>query len=497
MARAIDNTPKADNLMGSLRSIGYSFESAIADIIDNSLSAGATEIHINFPTTALESFVYILDDGHGMTKTEHFNSMRYGSSASESVRDVTDLGRFGLGMKSASLSQCRVLTVLTKRGKDISGYSWDYKHILKCKKWEVLELDNEEITRVKGYEELRNQKSGTLVVWKDFDILEKSSGGQVYATLNGYKEKIIKHVGLIFHRFINAPGYQKVSFYVNNHKVKGLDPFLENNPHTTRKREVSVALMDSLGSERLIWVQPFVLPFQKDLSESDIEKLGGIEDLRTKQGYYVYRNNRLIIYGTWFGLPRNELTKNARIRVDFPNTLDDIWKLDVKKQSAAIPKAIQNQLNRKVREAMDISVRQQTHRGRKNNLDDNIDYLWNRIEGRNSHYFYEINRDSKLFKFVEQQLPDESKSYLDILIEELERNIPIQQMYIDQANNSITQKEAEDRENDIMQEAILMVNFAKQFKEPKEIIDTLFSSEPFCNFESIKDKLYQHYDIKK
>ena len=361
----------------------------------------------------------------------------------------------------------------------------------------MFELEQQDIDKVRGVDDLRAQKSGTLVVWNDFDILEKASGGQVYATLNDYKEKIIKHVGLTFHRFINAPRNQKIAFYVNNHKVKGLDPFLENNPKTTRKKEVSVALMDSSGIERQIWVQPFVLPFQKDLSESDIEKLGGIDDLRTKQGYYVYRNNRLIIYGTWFGLPRNELTKNARIRVDIPNTLDDIWKLDVKKQSAVIPKAIQNQLNRKVREAMDISVRQQTHRGRKNNIDDKIDYLWNRIEGRDSHFFYEINRESKLFKFVEEQIPEEAKSYVDMLLEELERNVPIQQMYIDQANNSIIPKEAEDRENDILQEAIMMVNFAKVFKEPREIIDTLMTSEPFCNFEGLRDKLYKHYDIEK
>lgn len=171
MARAVDNTPKADNLMGALRSMGYSFESAIADIIDNSISAGAKEIHINFPTTALESFVYILDDGHGMTPKEHFNAMRYGSSASESARDATDLGRFGLGMKSASLSQCRVLTVLTKRGKGISGYSWDYKHILGCKKWEVFELEQQDIDKVRGVDDLRAQKSvvpslsGTILIF--------------------------------------------------------------------------------------------------------------------------------------------------------------------------------------------------------------------------------------------------------------------------------------------------------------------------------------------
>ena len=146
---------------------------------------------------------------------------------------------------------------------------------------------------------------------------------------------------------------------------------------------------------------------------------------------------------------------------------------------------------------MDISVRQQTHRGRKNNIDDKIDYLWNRIEGRDNHFFYEINRESKLFKFVEGQIPDEAKSYVDMLLEELERNIPIQQMYIDQANNSIIPKEAEDRENDILQEAIMMVNFARKFKEPKEIIDALLTSEPFCNFANLKEMLYKQFEIKK
>ena len=98
---------------------------------------------------------------------------------------------------------------------------------------------------------------------------------------------------------------------------------------------------------------------------------------------------------------------------------------------------------------------------------------------------------------MEEQIPDEARSYVDMLVEELERNVPIQQMYIDQANNSITQKEAEDRENDILQEAIMMVNFAKPFKEPKDIIDALLTSEPFCNFEKLNEKLYKHYEIKK
>ena len=495
MYKTIQNTPKADCLMGSMRSMGYTFESAIADVIDNSISANCREIHIGFPTSSLESFVTILDDGEGMTNIELVNAMRYGSSASEKERNESDLGRFGLGLKAASLSQCRKLTVVSKKSKKISAYTWDYNFILEKKDWLLIQLTDEQICKLNGIDDLKSLSHGTLVIWKDFDVIEKSSNGQVYATLNEYKEKIIGYIGLIFHRFMKLKNPNKITFYVNNHKVKALDPFLENNLKTTRKKEVTVAINDSKGVERQIKVQPYVLPFQKDLSESDIDKLGGLENLRTKQGYYVYRNNRLIIWGTWFGLPRNELTKNVRIKVDIPNTLDDIWRIDIKKQNASIPKSIQNQLRRKVDEAMEISIRQQTHRGRRNNLKENIDYLWNRIEGRENLYFYEVNRESKLFEFVKNKISDEAFSYLEMLIDELEKNIPIQQMYIDQANNTIIEKESPDREYDILRKAVLMVNLAKEFRDTKEVIDSLFESEPFCHFPMLRDKLYNEFQL--
>lgn len=286
--------------------------------------------------------------------------------------------------------------------------------------------------------------------------------------------------------------------YLNNHKIVAQDPFLESNPKTTRKKEIDIAINDSNNIERHVIVQPFVLPFHKDLTETDKNKLGGIESLRTKQGYYIYRNKRLIIWGTWFGLPRNELTKNARIRVDIPNTLDDIWSIDVKKQSAAIPKSIQNQLKKKVEEVMGISVRQQTHRGRTSKINDKIDYIWNRIEGRDKHYFYEINKESSLFNFVRSKISEENYIYVEMLIDEIEKNIPIQQIYTDQSSNSIIEKEEKDRDNDILQKAILMINFAIKLapnKTVKEIIDNNFNSEPFCRYPNVKELLYKYYTV--
>lgn len=492
------NIPKANHLMGSMRSMGYTFESAIADIIDNSISAECREIKIQFPKDALNCFVSILDDGYGMTSEELFNAMRYGSSSSEDKRSTEDLGRFGLGLKSASLSQCRKLTVISKQGKSISGFSWDYNYIIEHKDWYVIELSKEEINNVPSAKYLLEQATGTLVVWEDFDVIEKSSNGLTYSTICDYKDKIIKHLALVFHRYIDAPKNEKVTMYLNNHKIVALDPFLEGNPKTTRKKEIDIAINDSINIERHVMVQPFVLPFFKDLSESDKSKLGGVESLRTKQGYYVYRNKRLIIWGTWFGLPRNELTKNARIRVDIPNTLDDIWNIDIKKQNATIPKSIQNQLRKKVEDVMDISVRQQTHRGRTNKVNEKIDYIWNRIEGRDKHYFYEINKESNLFNFVRSRISDEDYTYVEMLIDEIEKNIPIQQIYTDQSCNAIIEKEEQDREGEIFQKALLMIDFAKQFavnKTNKEIIDNTFNSEPFCRYINIKELLYKHYIV--
>ena len=232
------------------------------------------------------------------------------------------------------------------------------------------------------------------------------------------------------------------------------------------------------------------------MTEKDKKLIGGIENLRAKQGFYIYRNNRLIIWGTWFGMkPRAELTKNARIRVDIPNSLDDIWSIDVKKQNATIPKRIQNQLKNTVNDALEISVKKQTHRGRKDKIDDDIDYIWDRIEGRHHSYFYQINRDSKLYQFVKEKMSEEDYGYFEIFINEIEKNIPIQQMYIDQSNDAITVEDSDNRFDDVFQLGITMVEMLRRLgkKSILDIVDDLMKSEPFCNYENLKNKLIENY----
>lgn len=483
--------------MGSLRSMGYSFESAIADVVDNSISAHAHNVRILFPSTPLDELALgILDDGDGMKGDDLFEAMRYGSLSAEEERSEDDLGRFGMGMKSASLSQCRCLTVISFDGETLNGFTWDYNHILMTQDWMILELEKDEINKLPYIERLKEQNKGTLVIWQDFDAIANSSGGQIYSTLVELRSSLENTLALIYHRYLTGFETQRLHIFINELDIKPQDPFLELHPKTTVKKEFELDIKDSNGIERIIKIRPFILPFATELREQDKQLIGGIENLRAKQGFYIYRNRRLIIWGTWFGMKqRAELTKNTRIRVDIPNTLDDIWSIDIKKQQASIPKQILKRLKKAVDDALEFSVRQQTYRGRTEKVNDNIDYIWERKRGRNNTFFYLINRDSNLFKFIREKMTEEDYNYLEILITEIEKNLPIQQLYIDKSNESIaTPEETDERLDDVYQMAVTLASTMMNIRSDgwEAIINDLMNSEPWCKYPSIKDKLLEY-----
>lgn len=332
MAEKIKNIPSPDILMNSLRSIGYSFKTAVADIIDNSISADAKNIWIDFPSYSSDNlYITILDDAIGMDDAALFNAMKYGSERDE--YGEKDLGRFGVGLKSASLSQCRTLTVMSKFNGDIHAYRWDLDEVLRSKEWECLRLDFDEIQACPNYEKLNSLVQGTMVVWQNFDIADQKSNGHAYEYLSEKLDESESHLCLIFHRFMNR-SISPVSFFINDRQLKGLDPFLEGSPHHKRNPktdegkpvEMAVKYYDKgYEKEAMIKVQTFILPHQDDLSKEDVEALGGMEVLKDEQGFFVYRNDRLIIYGTWFRLSSRsvnaELYKYGRIKVDI--TIND------------------------------------------------------------------------------------------------------------------------------------------------------------------------------
>ena len=489
MSNLCKNKPTADILMISMRAMGYSFESAVADIIDNSISANAHLIQLRFPISPMESYVAVCDDGCGMTRDELFDAMKYGSEQKRAGRADNDLGRFGLGLKSASLSQCRKLTVISKKNESISAFIWDLDVIEQEKDWYMVECSSTQINDLRFVEWLDGLDHGTVVLWENFDLIEKASGS-VYSSLMKYQKSVSEYLALIFHRYLNRTGQTKLEIKINNYAVKGLDPFLENHNKTTIRKRIEIPVEDSNGTERIVVVQPYVLPFQKDLSAEDKRLSGGIENYRSKQGFYIYRNERLIVWGKWFGRHRDELTKYARIRVDIPNSLDDIWGIDIKKQSAEIPPAIRNRLTRAVDDAMDTAIKAQTYRGRIEKVDEDMDYIWDRIKERDQ-YSYRINRNSRIFELLRGHINDEAWCYLDMVLEEIENSVPYQQIYIDKSQNVIDESINKERLAEIESKAKILISLALSMgnNTKEQIIDNLLLSEPFSKYPELKQRL--------
>ena len=322
-----ESIPFAPALIESMRSLGYSFESAIADLIDNSISANADKIEI-FMNPSDDPYVIIFDNGCGMDEYEIEEAMRYGSKNPLDKRSKNDLGRFGLGLKSASLSQCRKLVVASKRMGKISAYSWDLDYVIDTGSWVVIGYEKEELNQFPQINMLDNVESGTYVLLQKFDRIEESTNN-LEKTMIKHMDSTIDHLSLVFHRFLD----EGIDIYVNNQKIDGRDPFLKNHKKTQLKRTQTF----SIDGEK-ISIKPYILPHINYLTQKDLQKVGGKDQLRNEQGFYVYRNKRLIIWGTWFRLERkDELSKLARIMVDIPNSLDYMWSIDIKKSSANLP----------------------------------------------------------------------------------------------------------------------------------------------------------------
>ena len=197
MAEKIKNPPDAYELMNSIRSIGYSFKTAIADIVDNSISAYATHVSIDFSTNSDNENMYvtILDDGNGMDGESLLKAIKYASIKEE--YGANDLGRFGLGLKSASLSQCRILTVASKLKSEICALMWNIDEV---DDWECIKLNPNEIKRIPNIGKLDNLKNGTLVVWQNFDIGRKKYKGLVQKFLSDSMEETTNYLRIVFHQ---------------------------------------------------------------------------------------------------------------------------------------------------------------------------------------------------------------------------------------------------------------------------------------------------------
>jgi hypothetical protein len=413
--------PNAPILMESTRAVGYSFESALADIIDNSISKDARRIDICFDYVD-KPFVAVVDDGEGMTEEELKAAMNYGSKSSLAIRGKCDLGRFGLGLKMASLSQCRQVTVITKKNGCIAAASWDLDYVIKKNSWSAIFFDQHEIRQNEYASYLKDYTSGTIVIWEKFDKLNRETVNFA-KTFDSKIEAAKNHISLIFHRFLDNDFGKTVKICFNNVPVIPMDPFLTNNPATQPLPEQVLCVE---GNK--IQIKPYILPIASKLRVKDKQLIGDISDLRQNQGFYIYRSKRLIIWGTWFRLIKNhELNKLTRVKVDIPNSLDDLWDIDIKKSTASLPDIVKKELISIVKNAVGVSERVYKYRGRKINSD-NLDHAWNVVDDRGSLKCI-VNRESILYNYLKNSLNNEQFDYFEVFLKLLEAEFPYGTVY--------------------------------------------------------------------
>ncbi len=468
----INLPPIAPTLIESTRAMGYSLEAAIADIIDNSIAAKATDVRISFfPLHG--AYISILDNGTGMNSEELTRAMQYGSQSPLNERTATDLGRFGLGLKTASLSQCKMLTVASKKNNHLEIRRWDIDFIKVTGTWSLIALtDKDEIEEIPNIHELERMDSGTLVVWQNLDRMQ--AGAIDFSKTMGKQIDIVRdHLSLVYHRYLaGESGIEKLSISINGAALEPADPFFIKKSDQTMQEETYLIH----GAQ--IKVQPFILPHVSKMTASEIKAAGGKDGLRRLQGFYVYRNKRLLVWGTWFRMMRKgELSKLARIRVDIPNTLDDLWTLDIKKSSAMPPEEVRANLINIIDKIGQQSKVKFTKRG-KIETDANQIHLWNRLKAREGGFYYEINRKHPMVALLEEELGNEKKS-LNALLTQIERNLPLNQLYID-LNNDEHIKNDETQEDKEIEKALMEMlpdSFSKN--EKIQFLDNLSTIPPY------------------
>lgn len=415
--------PDAAPLVLSLRSVGYTIETALADIIDNCITAKATEIHIDVKWNQELAYISIRDNGLGMNESNLHQAMKFGSKNPTDSRSHDDLGRFGMGLKTAAFSLCKRLTVGSKLlGTDaISVRVWDIDNVMDSNRWELFD-DSSTSAWEDALRRFGNYEQGTIVVMEKLDrLITENYSDQAIGRFWQRIADMEKHLSMVFHRFLSEA--QAIHICINGKKIEPWDPFMRNSFATQEFRE---EYLECHGKS--VRVHAFILPHHSKLSVKEYDEAGGASGWLEQQGFYVYRNRRLIVPGTWFKMLRkNEPGQLARIQLDLTGDMDFEWKIDVKKSSASPPAMLREGIRRIARTAQEASRKVYYYRGavinQRSKAEDN-DAIWEQasIRGRT---FFRINRSHVLLKDVCSELNADAAKKLKIFISLIEGFAPM------------------------------------------------------------------------
>lgn len=485
--------PKASAMMEALRGLGYSTAAALADVVDNSVSAGASEVRLRFDWDGADSRISVLDDGLGMTDAELESAMTLGSTNPLDERAPTDLGRFGLGLKTASFSQCRRLTVASRRSDgEVVCLRWDLDAIASDPegRWRMFEGPAPGSERF--LEPLAGLRSGTLVLWERMDrVVTPGSDLDHFADL---ADDVESRIAMIFHRLIDGPrpGFRLL---INGRAVAPWDPFMTG--HTSKPWESPTARIPTPSGT--VDVQCHVLPHKDRLSEEDFLRAGGPEGWTSQQGFYVYRNRRLLLAGGWLGLGRGrawnreESHRLARIRVDIPNSADADWKIDVKKSTARPPVFVRSWLTGLAENTRDRARKVFAFRGSPapGPGGEPIEQAW-RVERLRRGIRYRIDEQHPAVAAVIDAC-EGRKDLVRAMLRVVEETVPVQRIWLDTAENKDTPRTGfEGEPNDaVMEVARVLFNDLMERKglSVEEARKSMLRTEPFQKYPLLIESL--------
>lgn len=478
MGELVERNFPAKTLLTGLRAIGYSFSTAVADIIDNSISAKATSVNLHFDPIASVPYFCILDNGCGMDFNELNNAMLPGSDRANKQDCELELGRFGLGLKSASLSQCREFIVASSKFGKINAMSFDLDVIESYNKLMLKILDRSDLDKLPYINILKEYESGTLVIWNKFDKIESTSKS-FEDSFRSIVSEAKKHIELVFHRF-----YDSVEIYLNRKRIERRDPFLLSSFGRQQTGRTSIIpIYDSL-----ITVTPYTLPFANSLTSEEKDLLGNPKSIYDEQGFYIYRNKRLILWGNWMHMGvRSELNKLARIQIDIPSSLDDFWTLDVKKSSAKIPDIIKTRIKASVEDSVIRSKRTTKFPGIKEQTAELK--VWDRIIEHEGKIRYQINRDTPAISALNNALGENEKEMFEIILSQIECYLPKYSISNDNMDALTIINSGNDVEEErLIQEIEAIISLCDE-NVKEEVLDNIFIAENYQKLISRKEEI--------
>ena len=460
--------PEPGILIESLRDIGYSFNSALADIIDNSITAGARNISV-LAMPCDDFKIAIVDDGEGLSEDNLLQAMRLGSTDPRCKRDLNDLGRFGLGLKTASFSQCRRLTVVSKQDDVVNAFVWDLDLVVQNNKWTVLKL--EDVSKIPFVSEVG--PSGTLVLWEKLDRLTGSNGtGKV-----NYDRVISEaqdYLSLVFHRYLSGErGLKRIQIRVNNRVLDPIDPFNRSNPATQPSPIETVCPG--------VTMQAYTLPHRSTYSsEAEYDKFALPGGYLKNQGVFLYRAKRLILHGTWFGIAKKTaLTQLCRVKIDIDVNQDEEWKIDVKKVSAQLPEEVRASIKKLIAHIGAPSKRVYRRRGARLTSPE-IYPAWNAIK-TGDKTLYCINRNNPILDSFDSSLDDEQKTAFKTVLSLIESTFPTESLFYELSNNEESVRFEEMGDEEFANSVLAFFGALKQMgKEEDDILSVMRSIDLFA-----------------